>query len=218
MVRVETSPPPARGLLPPWHDHDGSSSAEPSRSPARNLRSTSLEERLRLSVNSLARRRLPVDGDEAGHAQLLAGLGDRGGPLLKGAPCVPRLGHRRLLLRHDPPELVLLERVLPEAADRLLLGAPEHHGLGETALRDLGDRLLLLHRFHRLHSLNGLHGLHRRLHRLHRLGHSEKFARKTTGYTVVPTLNCLCLITQTARRWCTPAAGCRFGALPLIAP
>mmetsp|Transcript_144922 Transcript_144922/g.464446 ORF Transcript_144922/g.464446 Transcript_144922/m.464446 type:complete len:241 (+) Transcript_144922:310-1032(+) len=124
---------------------------------------------LRLHVQRLALQRPAVDGHEASDVQRLAGLHEALDPLLDLR--VLALAGGAAPLRDDLAALVLHQRVLLQAADRLLLAAAEDERLGHATLGDLRHPLDL----HDLHDLHGLHGcglLHRNLgSRLHGDGH-----------------------------------------------
>mmetsp|Transcript_52538 Transcript_52538/g.135615 ORF Transcript_52538/g.135615 Transcript_52538/m.135615 type:complete len:286 (-) Transcript_52538:21-878(-) len=123
------------------------------------VRTAGGEDRLGLDVDGLALQGLAIHGHEAAHTQRLARLHVSLDPRLdagKGA-----LSPGRRLLGHDLAALVLHERVLRQAADRLLLRSPQDKSLREHAAGHLGDALRL-HCLHRLACLGrGLRSLHR---------------------------------------------------------
>merc|ERR1719262_1644777 len=115
-------------------------------------------DRLRLHVERLALQRLAVEGDPTRHAHRTARRHVRLGPALDLlvdllAACVGAL-------RYDLAPLVLHERLLLEAANRLLLAPTEDQRLREAAPRDLRDALALLHHLRDLRPPLAL--LHRR--------------------------------------------------------
>merc|ERR1711879_507621 len=98
------------------------------REPSPRTRSCSLlaVQGLALGIKRLALSLLPVDGHEAFQVQRLARLLDALSPRLCARGLVALLGNSRRLLGEDLAELVAHQAVLGHAAERLLLGAPQH--------------------------------------------------------------------------------------------
>merc|ERR1712224_138551 len=96
---------------------------------------------LALGIECLALSLLPVDSHEAFQVQRLARLLDALSPHLDARGLVALLGNSRRLLGDDLAELVARQLVLGHAAERLLLGAPQHLRPCELAPRNLAHAL-----------------------------------------------------------------------------
>mmetsp|Transcript_162819 Transcript_162819/g.517275 ORF Transcript_162819/g.517275 Transcript_162819/m.517275 type:complete len:210 (+) Transcript_162819:147-776(+) len=94
---------------------------------------------LALHVQGLALQRPPVDGHEAADMKRLASRQHALDPSLDVLVAALAVGAGPL--GHHPAACVLHQRVLPKAAHRLLLAAPQDERLRQTTLRDLRDTL-----------------------------------------------------------------------------
>merc|ERR1712078_750642 len=131
-----------------------------------SVRTSLVVDRLRLGVQGLPLRRLPVHRHEPGEREGLPRLSDRLGPARD--VLVRLLASSLCFLADDLAPAVLRQSRLRKSTLSLDLVTREDRCLRSRALGDNGHLLLphhlhrldSLHRLHRLHSLHSLHSLH----------------------------------------------------------